>query len=93
MRRAVSPPILVTHYFFPSLKNAEKELRKISTLETTNENNNKKIIITRVKNLFTFYFHTQQSASDWLTFRVVLRSKFIFVIRLHCCKTNDSSFT
>lgn len=77
---------------FSIIEKCWKELRKICTLETTNENNNKKIITT-VKNLFTFYFHTQQSTSDWLTFRVVLRSKFIFAIRLHCCKTNGSSFT
>ena len=51
IRRAVSPPILVTHYFFPSLKNAEKELRKFCRLETTSEYNNKKITITTVKNL------------------------------------------
>ena len=92
MCRAVSPPILVTHYFFPSLKNAEKNYEKFALWKQLMKATTKKIITT-VKNLFTFYFHTQQSTSDWLTFRVVLRSKFIFAIRLHCCKTNDSSFT
>ena len=38
LRPAASPSIFVTHYLFPSLKNPEKELRKICAVETAKEN-------------------------------------------------------
>lgn len=80
---------------FPSLKDAEKELRKICTLETTNENNNKKIITT-VKSLYILFPHTTKYF--WLAnfscgAPIKVHFCYIMHIRLHCCKTNDSSFT
>ena len=55
------------------------KLRKIGVVETA-EKKEKKIKTTAVKNLFIFYFLTQQGTFDWLTFRLMLRSKFIFLI-------------
>lgn len=94
MRRAVSPPILVTHYFFPWLKNAEKELRKICTLEqlmeTATKNNNH-----REKSLYLLFPHTTKYF--WLanfSRADPIKVHFCYIMhkRLHCYKANDSSF-
>ena len=94
LRPAASTSILVTHYLFSSLKNPEKELRKIRAVETAKENKQPKNH--SEKSLHTLFPHATRYF--WLakvSRSALIKVHFLYIMhkRLQCYKTKDTSLT